>query len=96
MTKVTLRTIKSFINKNRDNLYIMNKSDFNSMVDCVMPSDDQLFRKAEQVDGHANHLGIKGAWFVGRSADYFSEYNANGFKGYEVYNCCGSFVLATK
>jgi hypothetical protein len=95
MAKVTLRTIKSFINKNRNNLYIMNKSDFNGMVDCVMPSEDKSFRKAEEGD-RDNELGIKGAWFVGSSRDYFEEYNFGEFKGYEVSNCCGNFVLAVK
>ena len=62
----TLATIKSFIRKNPA-LYIKNLSNFDGMVDCVMPCDDQGFRPVsapEQGYNHENKLGIRGAWFV--------------------------------
>lgn len=93
--KTTLATIKSFIKKNQD-LYINCKSRFDGMVDCVMPNDNSQFHLAKRVDSHKNTLGIAGAWFVFGSRDYFREYEDAEFKGYEVYNCCGSFILATK
>ena len=37
MTKITRATVKSFIKKNFDNLYINRKSRFDGSVDCVMP-----------------------------------------------------------
>ena len=39
-------------------------------------------------------LGVVGAWFVGRSRDYFSPFNEDGWTGIRVSNSCGSFVLA--
>ena len=94
--KTTKATVKSFIKKNFDNLYIKNKSSFDGMVDCVMPINGN-FRKAERSENHeTNTLGISGAWFVGSSRDYFSPYKEEGFEGIKVYNSCGSFVLAIK
>ena len=95
--KVTRATIESFIVRemSRDNLYISNKSNFDGMVDCVMPVENKGFRKANQSQNNVdNTLGVSGAWFVGSSRDYFSPYADENFIGYEVYNCCGSFVLA--
>lgn len=99
--RITLATIKSFIRKNADNLYINPKSSFDGMVDCVMPVGDGLFHKVDQAvtpisftDGPS--YGIPGAWFVGGSRNLFTRYERDGFVGYEVWNCCGSFILATK
>jgi hypothetical protein len=39
-------------------------------------------------------MGIKGAWFVGQSRDYFDAFENDNFIGYKVYNSCGSFYLA--
>jgi len=96
MKKVTMATIKAFIRKNRNNLLIKNLSDFDGMVDCVMPANDTGFRKAqepEQGRNHENCLGIRGAWFVLGGGDRFSPFEDNGVIGYEVYNCCGNFVI---
>ena len=52
---------------------------------------------AQKDENNASHtLGVNGAWFVGDSRDYFTAYDDGQFSGYEVYNCCGSFVLAVK
>ena len=91
----TLTTIKSFIRKNQ-NLYISTQSRFDGMVDCVMPCDNKTFEPAKPSDGFKNTLGIEGAWFVFDSRDLISEYEDDNFKGYEVYNCCGRFILAVK
>ena len=92
----TLTTIKSFIRKNQA-LYISTKSSFDGMVDCVMPCDDKSFTLARAAEYWTkNNMGIVGAWFVLDSRDYISEYEDDQFKGYEVYNCCGSFILAIK
>lgn len=99
--KITRSTIKSFINREikNNNLYIKTKSSFDGMVDCVMPVDGG-FTKVEKCTRHENAkqytLGIKGAWFVGQSRDYFTPWADDNFIGYEVYNCCGSFILAMK
>lgn len=94
MSKITLATVKSFIRKTPD-LHIMVRSRFDSQVDCVMPVSDQ-FEKAERTDRHPTHTqGIQGAWFVGRSDDRFTAYENDTMTGISVYNCCGSFILAT-
>ena len=95
--RITLATIKAFIRKNRENLYIDVKSTFDGMVDCVMPCGDGAFTKALTPDdgyNHQNKLGIQGAWFVLGGGDRFYPFEKDGFKGYEVYNCCGTFILA--
>ena len=96
--KVTRSTIKSFIKREmaRDNLYIKYKTNFDGMVDCVMPVNDSAFRRAtaSPSDNSNYTLGVVGAWFVGGSRDYFSPFADDSHIGYEVYNSCGSFILA--
>ena len=95
--KITRTTFKSFINKNKDKLLISNLSSFDGMVDCVMPTNDKSFRKAEPADiAHDCTFGIRGVWLVGSSRDYFTEYNDGNLKGIEVSNSCGNFVVAVE
>jgi hypothetical protein len=96
MTKITLATLKSFIRKNKNNLYVQVVSDFKSMVDMVTPVKDD-FRLATQNEKQNEHtLGISGLWLVGQSRDYITAYEDENFKGYEIYNSCGSSILAVK
>ena len=99
MKKVTLATVKSFIRKNRPNLLIRCKSRFDGMIDGLSSDCDSGFSPAKS-DPAAFYQdrtqGIAGAWFVGQSRDYFSAYSKDGLVGYEVYNACGSFILAVK
>lgn len=97
MKKITLATVKSFIRKN-PNLYINCKSKFDGMVDCVMPCNNQGFEPIEpDPRGFCrNTLDIKGAWFVLGGGDRFYPHEDDNFEGIEVYNCCGSFILATR
>lgn len=95
--KITLATVKSFIKVNRKDLLINVKSSFDGMTDCVervaggfVPAKDDTEMPLE------NCLGIKGAWFVGQSRDYFSVYNEDSYTGIKVSNSCGSFILAVK
>lgn len=94
--KITLATIKSFIRSNRDKLYICTKSSFDGMVDCVVPVQNKEFIPVQTDTNEEYTLGIKGAWFVRRSKDYFSPYDDGVYRGYEIYNCCGTFILAVK
>ena len=95
MKHITLATIKSFIKKNKNTLHINCRSSFDGMVDCVMPCSNGTFSPIQETeDNIRNSLGIAGAWFVTRSRDYFEVFDANGFTGYEITNCCGSFTLA--
>jgi len=95
--KITRSTVKSFIKKNASTLHIKQVSTFDGMTDCVMPTGDVGFRKVVLGTSDRNPeytLGIPGAWFVGNSRDYFTAYAKDGWKGIEVYNSCGSFILA--
>lgn len=100
MKKTTLATIKKFILKS-NNLYIKNISNFSGMTDSVEYLDKPTFRLATFQTHHSawigrdNCLGVQGAWFVFGSRDYFREYDDGEYLGYEIYNCCGKFVLAT-
>lgn len=93
MKKITLATVKAFVKKNDGKIFVNVKSAFNGMTDGV-DSVNSGFKQA-QTDKNLDHtLGIEGAWFVGQSRDYFSRYENNTFVGYDIYNCCGRFILA--
>ena len=95
MKKITRSTVKSFIKNNAANLYIDVRSSFNGMIDGQEWNKDHSFVKAERTDDHAdNTLGVKGAWFVGSSRDYFQAYDDGTFHGIAVSNCCGFFTIA--
>ena len=96
-SKITLATFKSFIRKNRPNLLIRTKSVFDGMVDGVRDTGEREFTPARDSDQvFKNNMGIAGVWCVLSSRDYFSEINENGITGIHVYNCCGSFDVATR
>ena len=96
--RTTLATIKSFVKKNQKHLYINVKSSFDGMIDGQSYYHDGFTKasidKEKFNDKHT--LGICGCWLVNGSRDYFTPYNANGYIGYEVSNCCGHFILAIK
>lgn len=95
MSKPTLATVKSFIRKNQSRLLVSFKSSFDAMVDGVVRSDDAAFRPVIPSESPSQYdLGIRGAWFVRNSRDYFSIYEDPERVGFSVYNSCGSFVLA--
>ena len=97
MTRITLATIKSFIKKNEGKLYIEQQSRFDGMVDCIMPTNSNGLVPAQKDErGFENTMGICGAWFVLCGGDWYREYYSGNFSGYEVSNCCGSFIIATK
>ena len=97
--KPTLATLKSFVRKNEGALLIKVGSSFNGMSDMVEQVEDS-YHPAEKTDwsqGHTEHtLGYQGVWLVGSSRDWISPIDANGLKGFHVYNCCGSFDLVVK
>lgn len=100
--KPTLATVKSFINKNRENLFINVKSSFDGMTDGVesLRGGFAPAKKDKTVSVNSDYYnatqGIEGVWFVGGSRDYVSRYDENGFVGYTVCNSCGAFILAIK
>ncbi len=95
MTKrITKSTIKSFIKKNADNLYIQKKSSYDGMCDGWSDRAAHPFQRAS-IGTHSNQLGIEGAWFT-TTGNIFHEYNDGVYIGYNVYNCCGEFNIAIK
>lgn len=105
MKKATLSTLKSFVRKNHSNLMIRCDSSFDGMTDCVEHSRNPQFRPIKPIENEHrafkvaegsfdNTLGISGVWLVGSSRDYIKPYSSEGMFGYEVYNSCGSFVVA--
>lgn len=95
--KFTLASAKSFLKKNAKSLYILKKSDFDGMQDCVVSTGNREFKKAEKATySHTNNLGIQGVWFVGGGRDYFTPLyavNSDEIVGFECYNCCGNFFV---
>ncbi len=97
MTKITKTTFKSFLRKNAGNLYILRKSSFSGMTDCVEQLENKGFEPIEATDRCIeNSLGISGLWLANGGRDYFTEYNSGQFSGFEVYNCCGTTIIAKR
>lgn len=93
MSKITIATVKSFINKNRAALLVNQKSDFDSMTDGISQCHDGFAPAVATSHTSSNDLGIRGIWLVGQSRDYCGAYESAGIKGFEVSNCCGSFIV---
>ena len=96
MKKITAATVKSFINKNKDKLFINIVSDFDPMCDGVKNLENNNFKKATLCNYDENSQGVAGLWLVGRSRDYFNRYEKDNLIGYEVYNSCGNWIVAIK
>lgn len=95
MSKITLATVKRFVERNRNGLHILTKSSFDGMVDGCRDTGQRAFAPVAKPDNvFSNNMGIRGAWFVFSSRDYFNAYDDGEFTGIEVYNCCGHFTLA--
>ena len=97
MKKITKSTFKSFIKKNKDKLYILNRASFDGMVDGLEWKKNASFQRVQTDETFEEHtLGIKGVWLVGQSRDYFTAYNDEEFEGIAVSNCCGYFTVGIK
>lgn len=95
-TKITLATLKAFLNKNEANIYIKVNSRFDGMSDMVESVEDNFSKVVRSEDIKDNDLGFAGLWLVGSSRDSISIYQDNEFTGFAVWNCCGSCIVATK
>ena len=92
--KITRATFKSFVKKNREELFVLEKTRFDGMVDCVTECDRTPTKaKPSDLKCEEHTLGISGVWLVGRSADWFKAYEDEVFKGIAVSNSCGSCVV---
>jgi hypothetical protein len=107
--RITKATLKSFIKRNADNLFIKEVTRFDSMVDCVTGTKSN-FSKVDSakinIDNYitfangnesVNHTyGIEGLYLVGCSDDHFELINEDTFVGIRVFNCCGSSKLVIR
>jgi hypothetical protein len=95
MTKTTIATLKSFIKKNQGKLYIKKKSSFDGMTDCVEAIEGSRFVPISATERQpSSTLGIQGVWIVGSSGNLVDRYEDDQFVGLDVYNCCGTFIVA--
>lgn len=94
--KITLATLKAFARRNKESLFVRVDMSFSGMTDCVEAVKDSFKRVELKEPGNYWRAGIEGLYLVGRSNDYFTLFDEGAFFGIEVYNCCGSSVLAIK
>jgi len=92
--KITLATLKSFVNKNKGKLFINIKSSFDGMTDgCERRHEGFNVAKPETVFTYEHTLGIHGLWLVGSSRDYFTPYEDEDITGIDISNCCGRSII---
>ena len=89
--KITLSTLKAFAKRNENNLFVKEVSSFDGMTDGVERNRNPKWIKVELSKAY----GHDGVWLVGSSRDYFNLYEDDKYIGIEVYNCCGTGILAT-
>lgn len=96
--KITLASLKSFAKRNSDKIYSKCKSSFDGMTDCVQDVDSGWVKSyiSDPKEKSYYKTGINGIYTVGGSRDYFRIYEDSVFFGIEVYNCCGTTILAIK
>ena len=95
--KITLASLKSFAKRNEDKLFFKEKSGFSSMSDMVEQNSNPEWHKSKvSLDKVYYRTGIDGIYTVGSSRDYFEIYQDDDYYGIEVYNSCGSSILAIR
>lgn len=96
--KITLSTLKAFAKRNKDNIYSKCKSSFNGMIDGVEDVNGQWEKSTitESNERQYYKTGISGIYTVGSSRDYFYIYEDSEYFGIEVYNSCGTTILAVR
>lgn len=88
--KITIATVKSFIRKNFNNLYIKIINEFDSMIDGTSYNYNSEFKKVSQNIEYYFNL------FSNSTKNYCEKFENNEFIGYEVGNCCYDFIIAIK
>lgn len=91
MAKTTMASLKSFIKKNGEKLFVKVETSFDGMTDGIEPVNDN-WRSVKQEDA----IGFNGVYCVGQSRDYIHEFEDDKYKGFTVSNCCGRGILAIK
>lgn len=98
MKKITKATFKSFINKNRENLFLNVTSSFDGMQDCCESRHGGFMpaKKCNLEHAKENTLDVAGLWIVGGGRDYFKAFENEQFSGIEYSNSCGRGIVAIK
>jgi len=94
--KITMATLKSFAKRNADKLFVKNLSRFNGMSDCVEQVEDDFSKTEVSEEYGFFRTGIQGIYTVGSGRDYFSRFENEKYYGIEVFNSCGSSILAVE
>jgi hypothetical protein len=90
--KITIAGLKSFIRKNRDNLYVKTLSDFDGMTDCVQPVEMDFIKVDPNCIDFTNNttLGMPCVWICySRNSCYMWDDES----GISVHNSCGSWEI---
>ena len=93
--KITKSTINSFIRKNRDCVLVKTLSQFDGMVDCVMPQESDFTKMQFILDSEGKeHPSVRSARLY--SGSVYTSYENNGMVGYEIDDSCGTYIIAIK
>jgi len=94
MTKITLATVRKFVNENIKNgtpVYATRLSVFDGMIDMV----DKIENPVEyRIDSFED--AEKTIYFTSTAKNYFSSIEDNETVGFTVWNCCGDGVIYVK
>lgn len=94
MKRITMATVKSFVRKNANKLFVNVKSDFDGMTDGCVKINNGFSVASKDDSCIENTLGLCGVWLVGSSRDRFTAYEDNKYIGIKYSNCCGNGVIA--
>ena len=91
MQKITKTTLKSFVTKNINNLYIHKVTSFDGTIDGI--NKDGRFEKInpKNLDFSKTHSWGIGLFLSNTTPNFIEKIN----NGFEVSNCCGKFQLIT-
>ena len=95
--KITIATVKAFIRKAKaeGTLLVRCDSCFDGMTDSIENNRDAQFTTTSECRDNGNNMGIRGINFVASSGNWCKAYDDGTYAGFEVSNCCGSWVVAT-
>jgi len=95
--RITRATLKSFIKRNKVNIFVKVVSDFDGMTDMVEHRKDAQFKQIEVLDEKLKQsfgFIMDGVFITGR--DWFKHYEDENFYGIELYNSTGTSIIAVK
>lgn len=94
--KITLTTVKSFIKKNEGKLFLKCESSFSGMSDMVEFDANAQFKPVTKTENNLKiTLGVDGLFIAG-NWNLYNHFENDQFVGIEIYNCCGTDILAIK